>query len=77
MVSLKPEGARGVLEVRDDGAGFSPDEAAEAAARPHPASGSRDAGIGLMLIEMLARQLRGELAIEARSGTRIRLTFDF
>ena len=50
------------LTVRDDGRGFDP-----AAARP--------GSLGLLLIDVLTRQLRGRFSLDGDDGTTFRLTF--
>lgn len=52
-----------VLEVRDDGRGFSPDRAQRA--------------IGLELVETLAAQIHGELSVDGRRGTAYRIAFPY
>ncbi len=72
-----PEGAKGVLTVElsrdgesialivsDNGIGL-PDTIRDRSAR----------GMGLQLIEMLAKQIRGEFVLESRMGTTAQLTF--
>lgn len=57
-----PEGMR--LEVRDDGVGLPADLPAP------PTAGKRRGGLGLMLVQSLAKQAHADLRIERGAGTR-------
>jgi two-component system, chemotaxis family, CheB/CheR fusion protein len=64
-VSLKKAGRRITLAVQDDGVGF-----------PEGFETKKSEGYGLMLVQMLSKQLGGSLAMENRNGARSVLTFD-
>jgi two-component sensor histidine kinase len=60
-VRFQCAGGRATLEVHDDGVGLPAEEV----------TGT----LGLRLVSALARQLRGEVAVERDHGTRFRFTF--
>ena len=61
-IAMIEDGARARLSIRDDGVGIAEE--------------TRRSGLGMTLIEMLARQAGGELAIETGpSGTALAVTF--
>lgn len=61
-IAMIEDGARARLSIRDDGVGIAEE--------------TRRSGLGMTLIEMLARQAGGELAIETGSaGTALSVTF--
>ncbi len=64
QLSLKCEGDQCVLEVADNGVGFPPDVSLE-----EPTS------LGLKLVSVLARQLRGDLRRLESEGTRMAVVF--
>ncbi|WP_431855742.1 sensor histidine kinase [Azospirillum sp.] len=68
MVTLRPgtDGMR--MEVHDDGVGLPAD------LPPAPTAGKRRGGLGLMLVQSLARQAHADLRIERGGGTRFILT---
>ena len=65
-VTLQSDGA-GIRLVADDGVGLSEQRRGGRA--------GRDARIGLTLIEMLAKQIGGQVAIRGGEGTQVELTF--
>lgn len=65
-VHVRPVGKAAVLEIRDDGRGFSPDEA-----------GAQTPGLGLLLMEHYASQTPIDVAIKSKpgKGTVVRCTY--
>jgi len=68
-VDLESIGGGGRLVIEDDGVGL-----AHRQGEPRP-DGEREQGIGLTLIEMLAKQVGGRLSITSGPGTRLELDF--
>ena len=58
-VTVRPDGARAVLEVADDGRGIRPEEASRA---------REDGHVGLQILEDLVRDAGGSLALLPRDG---------
>jgi signal transduction histidine kinase len=72
-VSLRGEGARAVLRVRDTGAGVPPDEVPHLFERFHRVAGAKSrshegTGIGLALVHELVRMHRGSIEVESELG---------
>ena len=67
-VSLRSDGQTADLVVADDGIGFDPTAVALAGGEPA-------AGIGMTLMELLAKQIGGTLKVETGPGTRFHLRF--
>jgi two-component sensor histidine kinase len=63
-ISTKLSGDRVSLVVRDDGKGM-----------PESIDFDKSGGLGLMIVGMLAQQLRGSIRIERGNGTKIALEF--
>ncbi|HPE67708.1 MAG TPA: PAS domain S-box protein [Thermotogota bacterium] len=68
-VVLAPRAGRAQLGVCDDGVGFP-------SSPPLPAPSVESKGLGLMLVEVLARQIGAEFRVEQRQGASIWLVFD-
>ena len=64
-ISTRLSGDRVFLEVRDDGRGM-----------PESVDFDKSGGLGLIIVGMLAQQLRGSIRIERGNGTKIALEFN-
>ncbi|MBI2390609.1 MAG: PAS domain S-box protein [Deltaproteobacteria bacterium] len=64
-VTLRRDGRRVVLEVRDDGVGF-----------PEAVDFRNPTTLGLRLVSILAEQIRGTVDLERRDGTRFHIPFE-
>jgi two-component sensor histidine kinase len=64
VVDLRPEPEGVWMEVRDDGVGLPADQPAT------PMAGKRRGGLGLVLVQSLARQAHADVRIERGAGTR-------
>jgi signal transduction histidine kinase len=68
-IALRAEDGRAVLEVRDDGRGLAPDEAALVFQRFRRGKGSRSgSGLGLAICREIARRHRGDVRLESVPG---------
>lgn len=84
VIRAASAGDHAVLEVSDDGPGMSAPDAARAfdrlyrgdPARARPRDGTGGAGLGLSIVQELARAQGGDATLESRpgAGTRVRLT---
>jgi two-component sensor histidine kinase len=64
-IDLTNRGADQILTVADDGKGLPPDFTLEAAS-----------GLGLRIVQALAQQIQGRIAMENGRGTTCRIVFD-
>lgn len=62
-LSIRREGSKVRLDLRDDGVGI-------------PEGVEASSGFGLMLVDSLARQLNGDLSIAGNAGTEVSLVFE-
>jgi signal transduction histidine kinase len=68
-IALRAEDGRALLEVRDDGPGLAPDEAALVFQRFRRGKGSRSgSGLGLAICREIARRHRGDIRLESVPG---------
>lgn len=72
-VSMGSSGSSARLEVSDGGPGFPADLVFPGGAASRPQAGGR--GLGLMLMETLAGQLKGEISASSAGGARLVLEF--
>ncbi len=72
-LALSQKGDHGVLEVRDEGPGFTEDDKAKAFGRftkltARPTGGEGSTGLGLAIVKKLVESMKGKVTLESQMG---------
>jgi signal transduction histidine kinase len=76
-VETRVEGARAVVEVRDDGPGMSPEIEARVFEPFFTTKGTEGTGLGLAMVYATVRRYGGTIALDTEPGSGTRFTFSF